>query len=231
MPYFYIDPYYLILVVPAILISLLAQIRVKSAFHKYSRIQNGRGYTGYDVARQILDLNGLSHVRIERVAGSLTDHFDPSANVVRLSDAVYQSDSVAAIGVAAHECGHAVQYQTGYFPIKIRKAILPATQIGSTLAFPLAILGLVFGFEPLVTLGIMLFSLVVLFQLITLPVEFNASRRALQTISQEHILETEQEYKGARSMLTAAALTYVAAMIVALANLLRLILLANRRNR
>jgi Zn-dependent membrane protease YugP len=231
MPYFYIDPYYLMLVVPAVLIALIAQVRVKSAFRKYSQLLNQRGYTGYEIARRILDINGLSHVRIEQVAGSLTDHFDPSANVVRLSSDVYNSTSVAAIGVAAHECGHAVQYRVGYFPIKIRKAILPVTQIGSSMALPLAILGLVFGIEWLVTLGIVLFSVVVLFQLITLPVEFNASRRALQTIRQENILESEEEYKGAKSMLTAAALTYVAAMIVALANLLRLILLANRRSR
>ena len=232
MPFFgfYIDSYYLILVVPALLIATIAQINVKSSFNKYSRIGNVRGYTGYQVARFILDSNGLHHVQIQRVAGSLTDHFDPSKSVVRLSDTVYNSTSVAAIGVAAHECGHAIQHNVGYFPIKLRTAIVPITQIGSTLAIPLAIIGLFMGSSVLVTVGILLFTVVVVFQLVTLPVEFNASSRALRTITDEHILEDGAEYNGAKKMLTAAALTYVAALLTAVAQLLRLILLANRRN-
>lgn len=228
---FYIDSYYLILVVPALLIAAWAQWNVSSAFRKYSRVGNVRGYTGYQVARMILDANGLYHVQIERVAGSLTDHFDPTKSVVRLSDTVYHSTSVAAIGVAAHECGHAVQHNTGYFPIRVRSAIVPLTRIGSTLAFPIAILGLCFGSSMLVTVGILLFTIVVAFQLVTLPVEFNASSRALRTLSEDHILEPGAEYDGAKRMLRAAALTYVAAMITALAQLVRLILLANRRER
>ncbi len=230
MPFFYMDQYYWLLVVPALLIAAAAQWNVSSSFRKYSRIGNARGYTGYQVARFILDSNGLHHVRIERVAGSLTDHFDPSKSVVRLSDAVYHSTSVAAIGVAAHECGHAIQHNVGYFPIKIRTAIVPITQIGSTLAFPLAIIGLIMGAQPLVTAGIILFSLVVLFQLVTLPVEFNASARALRTLTDDHILEEGEEYRAAKKMLTAAGLTYVAALLTSLAQLLRLILLTNRRN-
>ena len=233
MPIFglYLDPYYLMLVVPAMLIAALAQWNVSAAFRRYSRMGNARGYTGAQVARMILDANGLHEVRIERVAGSLTDHFDPTKRVVRLSDAVYHSTSVAAIGVAAHECGHAVQHNTRYFPIRLRSAIVPITQIGSTLAFPIAIIGLCFGSSMLVHIGILLFSIVVLFQLVTLPVEFNASSRALRTLSEDHMLEPGAEYHGAKRMLQAAALTYVAAMITALAQLLRLILLANRRER
>lgn len=229
MPFYFFDSYYIYLVIPALLIALFAQMNVKSAFHKYSQIHNARGYTGYQIAREILDQNQLYDVKIERVAGSLTDHFDPTQKVVRLSDTVYQSTSVAAIGVAAHECGHAIQHNTGYFPIKVRSAILPVTKIGSMLAWPMAIFGLLLRFEPLVTVGIWLFAAVVLFQLVTLPVEFNASHRALNTLEVNNILEGG-EYTGARKMLTAAALTYVAALLVAVANLLRLIGLANRRN-
>ncbi len=212
------------------LIAGMAQWNVKSAFSRYSRINNYRGYTGYEIARKILDDNGLYQVRIERVAGSLTDHFDPTKSVVRLSDTVYHSTSVAAIGVAAHEVGHAIQHNTGYLPIKIRSAIVPITNIGSTLAWPLAIFGIILGLEQLAMIGVWLFVIVVLFQLITLPVEFNASRRALKTIREEMILEGE-EYTGAKRMLTAAALTYVAALIVAIGNLLRLLSIVNRNNR
>lgn len=229
MPFYFFDAYYIYLVLPALLIAFFAQMNVQSAFRKYSQINNSRGYTGYQIAREILDQNQLYDVKIERVAGSLTDHFDPSKKVVRLSDTVYHSTSVAAIGVAAHECGHAVQYNIGYFPMRIRAAIVPITNIGSMLAWPMAIFGLVLGFQPLVTIGIWLFSAVVLFQLVTLPVEFNASHRALNTLETNAILEGT-EYIGAKKMLTAAALTYVASLIVAVANLLRLIGLANRRN-
>lgn len=223
--------YYLILVVPALLISLWAQIRVKSAFGRYSQVYSSRGLTGYLVARQILDDNGLQHVRIECIPGSLTDHFDPTKDVVRLSQAVYNSPSVAAIGVAAHECGHAIQYQRGYVPLKIRKAMVPITNIGSALSWPIALIGLVVGLPWLVNAGILLFVIVVVFQLITLPVEFNASRRALNIIQQRQMLAPGEEYKGAKKMLTAAALTYVAALLVSIANLLRLLALANNRRR
>ncbi len=226
--YYYLYQYsYLIFVLPAILVTLFAQINIKMAFGKYSKMQNSRGYTGYQIAREILDNNGLYHVQIQQVSGSLTDHFDPTKSVVRLSDTVYHSTSVAAIGVAAHEVGHAIQHNVGYFPIKIRSAIVPITNIGSTLAWPMAILGIILGYSGLVTAGIVLFSVVVVFQLVTLPVEFDASRRALQTISSCGYLQGA-EYRGAKKMLTAAALTYVAALFMAIMNLLRLIALANR---
>jgi Zn-dependent membrane protease YugP len=228
LPYFYFDSYYLFLVVPALLIAMWAQFNVQSAFHKYNRISNSRGLTADQAARQILDDNGLYQVSIERVPGKLSDHYDPKANVIRLSDSTYGSMSVGAIGVAAHEAGHAVQYATGYFPIKIRSVLIPITQIGSSIAIPLAIFGIVFSFYPLVTIGILLFCAVVLFQLITLPVEFNASRRALKTLDESHMLEGE-ELTGAKRVLRAAALTYVAGLLVAVANLVRLIALSNRR--
>ena len=204
------------------LIALLAQWNVQSTYSKYKKVQNARGLTGAMAARQILDQNGLYHVRIEPISGELTDHFDPRTNVVRLSDSVYNSSSVAAVGVAAHEVGHAIQYAQDYAPMRLRAAIIPATQIGSTLSYPLVLLGLFFGATPLMDLGILLFSLVVLFQLVTLPVEFNASRRALAAIEQNGIL-TDEERTGARKTLTAAALTYVAATAVSLAQLLRLL--------
>ena len=221
---------YFIFVVPALIIALLAQANVSSAFRRYSRVSNSRGYTGYEIARRILDQHGLYDVQIQHVRGSLTDHFDPTARVVRLSDAVYHSTSVAAIGVAAHEVGHAIQHNEGYFPIKVRSAIVPITNIGSSLAWPLAIFGLILGLESLATIGLWLFLIVVVFQLITLPVEFNASSRALTTIREEGILEGE-EYLGAKRMLTAAALTYVAALITAIANFLRMLALVNRNRR
>lgn len=228
MPYFYFDSYYLFLVVPALLIAMWAQFNVQTTFRKYNRISNSRGLTADQAARQILDDNGLYQVSIERVPGKLSDHYDPKANVIRLSDSTYGSISVGAIGVAAHEAGHAVQYATGYFPIKIRSVLIPITQIGSSIAIPLAIFGIVFSFYPLVTIGILLFCSVVLFQLITLPVEFNASRRALKTLDESRMLEGE-ELIGAKRVLRAAALTYVAGLLVAVANLVRLIALSNRR--
>ena len=221
--------YYLILVVPAMLLALFAQMKVKSTFAKYNKVYNRRSFTGADAARAILDANGLNYIRIERIAGNLTDHYDPSANVIRLSDSVYGVNSVAAVGVAAHEAGHAVQHAVGYFPIKIRTAIVGITNIGSQLSMPLIIAGVIFSFEPLVTIGLILFSLIAVFQLITLPVEFNASSRALKILDSTNMLDDE-ELSGAKSVLTAAALTYVAALIVAVANLLRLILIFGRRN-
>lgn len=229
MPYLFYDSTYLI-IIPAIIFALIAQINVKSTFEKYSKIKNGRGFTGRDVARQILDNNGLYNVRIEHVSGKLSDHYDPRTNVVRLSDSVYNSSSVAAIGVAAHEVGHAIQHSQGYTPIKIRSAIIPVTQIGSNLAMPLVILGLILSIQSFITFGILLFTTVVFFQAVTLPVEFNASRRALATLKDSFILEGE-ELAQSKKVLTAAALTYVAALFSSIMSLLRLILLSNRRKR
>ena len=219
----------IIILIPALIFSLIAQLMVKGAFSKYSGVRNSRGYTGADAARAILDRNGLSYIRIEHINGELTDHYDPSANVIRLSDSVYNNDSVAAVGVAAHEAGHAVQYAEGYGPIKVRSAIIPITQFGSNLSTPLVIFGIIFSSNVLITAGILLFCTVVLFQAITLPVEFNASGRALKVLREEHFLD-DDEMKGAKSVLTAAALTYVAAMFSALASLARLLLIRNRNN-
>lgn len=228
MPYFYLDRSYWLLVVPCLLLSLWAQARVSSTFRKYSAVNSLRGYTAAQVCRRILDDNGLYQVAVEHVRGNLTDHYDPSANVVRLSDGVYNSSSVAAIGVAAHECGHAVQHAVGYVPIRIRSAIIPITNFGSKLSMPLILLGLLFQRQPLISLGILLFSLMTLFQLVTLPVELDASHRALRTLEGENILAGE-EVSQARSVLTAAALTYVAALLTSAAQLLRLIVLFGGR--
>lgn len=230
MPYFYFDYYYLILIIPALLISLWAQFKVKSTFSKYSKVFATSGYTAAQIARYILDSNGLTGVRVERVAGDLSDHFDPRTNVVRLSDSVYNSTSVAAIGVAAHEVGHAIQYAENYSPMKFRSAIIPITQIGSTLSMPLIFLGVLFSLQPIVTIGIVFFSFATLFQLITLPVEFNASNRALKILEDRDYLYGE-ELKGAKRTLTAAAMTYVAALIVSAMQLLRLILIFGNRGR
>lgn len=225
-----IDLYYLILVVPALLLSVWASFKVKSTFEKYSRIANLRGLTASQAARMILDENGLTDVPIERVSGHLSDHYDPRANVIRLSDSVCNSTSIGAIGVAAHECGHAVQYAKHYFPIRVRMALIPITNVGSNAAIPMAIIGLFLGWGWLVDLGILLFLTVVAFQLITLPVEFNASRRALETLEVQMYLNAE-ELAGAKKVLSAAAMTYVAALVVAVANLARLMALRNRNSR
>lgn len=223
------DSYYLVLVVPAIIISLFAQMKVKSTYKKYSQVLSQNGKNATEVTRMILDMNGLQNVSIESVSGSLSDHYDPRANVIRLSDTVRGDISVASIGVAAHEAGHAIQYAKGYTPIKLRNTILPAANLGSKLSIPLILLGIILSFEPLVTIGIFAFSLVLLFQLVTLPVEFNASRRAIATLSEHNILKGE-ELTGARRVLSAAALTYVSAVIVSAMQLLRLILINRRRN-
>ena len=207
-----------------------AQVQVKSTFARYNRVPNRRGYTGAMLARQILDENGLQHIRIERVAGQLSDHYSPKEDVIRLSDSTYNSTSVGALGVAAHEVGHAIQYDVGYFPIKIRNALIPITQVGSSVAIPLAVLGLILSFPLLTEIGILLFCAVVLFQLFTLPVEFNASRRAVRTLDEDGILD-QDELKGAKKVLSAAAMTYVAALIVAIANLARLLALRDRNQR
>lgn len=222
------DYYYLVLVLPALLIATFAQIRVKSTFRQYSNQLSRRGYTGAQVARAILDSNGLSHIRVEHVAGNLTDHYDPSNNVIKLSDEVYGSNSIAAIGVAAHESGHALQDASDYKPMRIRTAIIPITNFGSTLSLPLILLGLILSFDLLAILGIVLFSTMTVFQLVTLPVEFNASRRALKTIEERGFLEGE-ELSGAKKVLSAAAMTYVAALFVSLMQLLRLVLIFQRR--
>ena len=225
MYFFGIDSTYLILVLPAVIFAFWAQANVQSTFNKYSKVQSSM--TGYDSARAILDANGLTNVRIERVSGNLTDHFDPRTNVVRLSQSVYSSKGIAAVGVAAHEAGHAVQYAEGYTPMKIRSAIIPITNIGSKLALPIFIIGLLFSYE-LAMFGIILFSLTAVFQAVTLPVEFNASRRAIKALEGCGRLDGD-DIKGARKVLTAAALTYVAALASALSQILRLLLIANRR--
>lgn len=228
MPYFFYDQYYVLLVVPTLLLALWAQWRVNTTFNKYSRVPSARGLTGAMAARQILDANGLMHIRVEHIRGSLTDHFDPRAGVIRLSDSTYQQANIAAVGVAAHEAGHAVQHAVGYGPIKIRTAIIPITNFGSNLAIPLILLGFFLQLRPLVLAGVLLYSLVAIFQLVTLPVEFNASSRAIATLEGSGMLYGD-EVKGARKVLSAAAMTYVAALVTSLAQLLRLILLANRR--
>ena len=225
--YFY-DYYYIVLVVPAIIISLIAQINVKATFSKYSKVGNSRGITGAEAAKRILSNSGINNVSIELISGKLTDHYDPKANVIRLSDSVYNSKSVAAIGVACHEAGHAIQYAENYSPVKLRNAIIPVSRFGSGAGVWLAIIGIAMGWQPLVIAGIVLFSAVVVFQLLTLPVEFNASRRALRAIDESDILYGD-ERKGAKKMLRAAALTYVAALLVSVMTLLRLILQSQRR--
>lgn len=232
--YFYgFDTTYLTLVLPCLILAMFASARVKSTFHKYSQQISGRRITGAEAAQRVLNANGVRNVRVERISGELTDHYDPKANVIRLSENVYDNPSTAAIGVACHEAGHAVQYAQNYAPIKLRAAIIPLTNFGSRLAMPLILLGIVLNFlgefsYAFIYLGIACFSLSLVFQLITLPVEFNASRRALIAIEQNEIL-TQAELKGAKKTLSAAAMTYVAATAVALAQLLRLISLFGRR--
>lgn len=237
MPYYYygFDWTYIVLILPCIILSLWASSHVKSTFKKYSSQLSSRRLTGAEAAQRVLTANGVSGVRIERVSGDLTDHFDPKTNVIRLSDSVYSSTSTAAIGVACHEAGHAVQYAQSYGPIKLRAAVIPVTNFGSKLAMPLILIGILLSAftdfsYTLVYLGIACFSLSLVFQLITLPVEFNASSRAMQAIKDTNLL-TEDEQKGARKTLTAAAMTYVAATAVAFAQLLRLLIIFGRRRR
>lgn len=222
------------LVIVGLIVSLWASWNVKSTFRRYQNDRNSRGLTAAQVARQILDDNGLYQIRIEQIAGNLTDHYDPSGNVIRLSESVYNSTSVAAIGVAAHECGHAVQHEVNYGPMQVRSAIIPITQIGSRFWYIIFVLGMVFSNSyigaPLQMIGILLFTLIVVFQLVTLPVEFNASRRAMQTLESQYILSGEELTK-ARKVLTAAALTYVAALLNGILQLLRLLSISKRNNR
>ena len=231
MPYgygFYWDPTYILVVIGAV-ICMIASARVRTTYSKYERCQSMSGMTGAQAAEQILRAAGIHDVRICHVSGRLTDHYDPRNKTLNLSDAVYASRSVAAIGVAAHECGHAIQHQNNYVPLTLRAAIVPAANIGSSLSWPLFLIGLFAGIRPLVTAGIVLFSLAVLFQLVTLPVEFNASHRALVMLEDMHILN-ESELPKTRKVLRAAALTYVASAAAAILQMLRLIILFGGRN-
>ena len=226
-----------LVLIPAMIFALVAQSKVNSTFKKYAKVGNRRGLTGAEAARQVLNANGLYHVRIERVRGHLTDHYDPRENVIRLSDATYASTGVAAVGVAAHEAGHAVQHAVGYVPIKVRAAIIPLTRFGSMLAMPLFIIGMLIGSgaqigygigDILMITGILFFSFSTLFQLVTLPTEFNASARAMRALEEVGLLAAD-ELPAAKATLSAAAMTYVAALATSLASLLRLILIYNRR--
>ncbi|MBQ7293104.1 MAG: zinc metallopeptidase [Clostridia bacterium] len=231
--WFFYDYWYIVLVMPAVLFSIFASIKVNTTFKKYSKVRSSRGITGAEAARRVLDANGLYSVKIERVRGDLTDHYDPRNNTIYLSETVYDNPSAAAIGVASHEAGHAVQHAVGYVPIKIRAAIIPATRFGSMLAFPLILLGLFLeasGMIYLAYLGVACFGLSTLFQLVTLPTEFNASRRALESIESCGILARD-EISSARKVLSAAAMTYVAALAVSLMQLLRLLLIVAGNSR
>ena len=234
MPYYYgFDWTYVVLVLPCIILSMWASANVNSTFKKYSGQLSSRRITGAEAAQRVLMANGVQGVKIQRISGNLTDHYDPRTNVIRLSDNVYDNTSTSAIGVACHEAGHAVQYAQSYAPIKLRAAVIPVTNLGSKLAMPLILIGLLLSYLGnfsyiLVYAGIACFGLSLVFQLVTLPVEFNASRRALAAISSGNLL-TEEEQKGARKTLTAAALTYVAATATALAQLLRLLVLFGGR--
>lgn len=228
MLFYGIDRYTLMLVIPAFLFALYAQFKVKGTFNKYRQYANWRGLTGADVAREILRQNGLYDVAVEPTRGELTDHYDPKHRVVRLSEAVYGSTSVAAIGVAAHETGHAIQHKVGYAPLGLRSSLVPIAGIGSSIGPYMAIFGLVFGTPLLTNLGIILFTVAVAFYLITLPVEFNASSRAVRVLESTGML-TQDELEPVKKVLRAAAMTYVASAAVAMAQLLRLVLLANNR--
>ena len=224
--FWYYDPTYLLLI-PGLILALYAQFKVTSTFNHWKQAPSRTGMTGAEIARTILDANGCRDVRVEHVRGSLTDHYDPENGVLRLSDEVYASRSIAALGVAAHEAGHAIQDAKDYTPMRIRANLVPLANIGSQAAVPLFMLGLLFSWEPLLKIGILAFSLAVLFYVVTLPVEFNASNRAVAVLSSGYL--PDDEVKGVKAVLSAAALTYVAAALQALLQLLRLVLLANRR--
>jgi len=233
MPYYYFDWTYVVLVLPCVLLSLWASANVNSTFRKYSQQYSSRRLTGAEAAQRVLSANGVYGVRIERISGNLTDHYNPSAKTLNLSDSVYNSTSVAAVGVAAHECGHAIQHQNSYFPLTLRTAIVPAANLGSTLAWPLILIGLFFTRNTgavLINLGIICFSFAVIFQLVTLPVEFNASARALRILGEQGIL-SDSELPYTKKVLKAAALTYVASAAAAILQLLRLVLLFGGRDR
>lgn len=223
MPMFYFDPTIIILI-PAVILSIWAQCKVQSGFRRYAEVYSRSGMTGAQVARKLLDVNGIHDVGIERVAGNLTDHYHPTKKMLYLSESVYGSTSVAAVSVAAHEVGHAIQHSVGYKPLSIRSMLVPVANLGSNASWILLILGLIFSIDPLVQLGIVLFTCVVLFQVVTLPVEFNASSRALQQVSYYGILSSD-ELAGGKKVLSAAAWTYVAAAIMSILQLLRLLLI------
>ncbi len=233
MPYgfggfYFMDYWYIVLVIPAMIIAMIAQFKVKSNYNKFSKVLNSRGITGAYAAQTILSFYGITDVRIEQVSGQLTDHYDPKAKVIRLSQGVYSASSIAAVGIACHEAGHAAQHAESYLPIKIRTSLVPVCNIGSHLGIPLALLGLFLNVQPLVIFGLVLYGAVFLFHLVTLPVEFNASRRAIKVIEETNLLY-DDEVNGAKKVLASAAMTYVASMLVALASLLRLVLRFNRR--
>ena len=230
MPFYYFFDYTIILLIPALLFGLYAQFKVSSTYKKYSQVKNARGYTAAEVARKILDDNGLYDVAIVKIAGNLTDNFNPKTKTVSLSETVYNSQSVAAIGVAAHECGHAVQHAEGYTPIKIRSALVPVTNFGSTFGFIILAIGLLFGNYSIAMIGVLLYSLMAVFQAVTLPVEFNASNRALKTLESHYILD-DDELKMSKKVLSAAAMTYVAALVSTLATILRLLLIVGSGTR
>lgn len=223
---------YIILVVPALLIACAAQIAVKKTYAKMSSVYSKSGYSGAQAAEAVLRRSGINNVRIEQCSGQLSDHYDPRSNVIRLSEGVYTSTSVAAIGIACHEAGHAVQHANNYLPIKIRNSLIPVCNIGSMAGIPLAFLGYFLSFEPLILIGLGLYSFILLFQIATLPVELDASRRALKAIEENRMLADSGELAGTKKVLTAAAFTYIAAIVVSLANLIRFILLfGSRRSR
>ena len=226
--YYFYDATYILVLIGAV-ISIIASMNVKSTFSRYSRNNYRTNMTGAQAASEILRAAGITDVRIERVSGNLTDHYSPKEGVLRLSDSVYDVNTVAAVGVAAHECGHAMQYDQDYFPIKIRSVVIPLANIGSSLSWPVILLGLIFGATGLMQIGVLLFSLVVIFQLLTLPVEFDASARALRTLRDRNML-AGRELSGARQVLTAAALTYVAALVTSVLQLLRLVLITRRND-
>lgn len=230
MPWFYYFDPTMLIVLPALILAIWAQINVNSTYSKYSRLKTSGGVTGFDAARRILDANGLHDVSIEMIRGELTDHYDPRANVIRLSEAVYSSTSAAAVGVASHEAGHAVQHAVGYGPIKLRSSIISVTNIGSMMAMPLFLIGIIMSSQPLMYAGIILYSLVAVFQLVTLPVEFDASKRAMVALEGSGRF-SEDELRASRKVLSAAALTYVAALATSLLSLLRLVVIANGRSR
>lgn len=223
------DYYYILLVMPAVLLSLIAQVAVKSTYRNMSRIQNRSGLTGAAAAARVLAYYGINNVRIEPVDGNLTDHYDPRDNVIRLSSKVFSGNSIASVGIACHEAGHAAQHAEGYAPIMVRNAILPIANIGSSAGVWLAVIGYILGYGLLTKIGIILFAAVVVFQLVTLPIEFNASSRAMKVIDETGMLSGDEQ-KGARKVLTAAAMTYVAALLVSIMSLLRLILRYNSKN-
>lgn len=227
-----IDYWYLVLVLPAFLLTLIAQMSVKSTFNKYNKVLARNGMSGAQAARAILDASGLQHIQVAHIRGNLNDHYSPKENIIRLSDATYTSNSIAAVGVAAHEAGHAVQYAKEYGPIRARTALVPVTNIGAQLAWPSLLLGMLLSMQIFITIGIVLFSLAVVFQVVTLPVEFNASNRALEILDQYGMLSADEQ-AGAKKVLRAAAMTYVASLALSIMQLIRLLLIfgGGRRKR